>query len=254
MRPLLQILPLFALSLSLGVSSTPVSENESTLVKRAHPQGIDVSNFQGNLNWATIKSQGVQFAYIKATEGTTFIDSYFNRNYVGATSNNIIRGAYHFARPGSSSGAAQANYFLAHGGGWSRDGITLPGAVDLEGVLILAVSPRCQFSDEFFSLRGDCSGLSRAQMVTWIKDFSNTYHSKTTRYPVIYTTTSWWTSCTGNSASFGTTNPLWIAHWASSIGTLPAGWSFTTFWQYADSGPHPGDQDEFNGDAAGLKR
>ncbi|KAH9022152.1 hypothetical protein EDB84DRAFT_1511071, partial [Lactarius hengduanensis] len=49
------------------------------------------------------------------------------------------------------------------------------------------------------------------------------------------TTTSWWTSCTGNSASFGTTNPLWIAHWASSIGTLPAGWSFTTFWQYADS-------------------
>ncbi|KAH9071025.1 glycoside hydrolase family 25 protein [Lactarius deliciosus] len=250
----LQIVALVTLSLSLGVSGAPASENESTLVKRADPVGIDVSNWQGTLNWATIKSQGVQFAYIKATEGTTYIDPYFDHNYVGATNNGIIRGAYHFAHPGSSSGATQANYFLAHGGGWSGDGITLPGAVDLEGALILAVSPRCQFSDEFFSLQGDCSGLTHAQMVTWIKDFSNTYHSKTTRYPAIYTTTSWWTSCTGNSASFGTTNPLWIAHWASSIGTLPAGWSFTTFWQYADSGPHPGDQDKFNGDAAGLKR
>ncbi|KAH9066213.1 putative N,O-diacetyl muramidase, partial [Lactarius vividus] len=233
MRSFLQILALFVLSLSLGVSSTPVSENEPTLVRRADPQGIDVSNFQGNLNWATIKSQGVQFAYIKATEGTTFIDPYFNQNYVGTTKNGIIRGAYHFAHPGSSSGAAQANYFLAHGGGWSRDGITLPGAVDLEA---------------------GCSGLSPAQMVTWIKDFSNTYHSKTTRYPVIYTTTSWWISCTGNSAAFGTTSPLWIARWASTIGPLPAGWSFTTFWQYADSGPYPGDQDRFNGDAAGLRR
>ncbi|KAH9066216.1 glycoside hydrolase family 25 protein [Lactarius vividus] len=229
----LQIVALATLSLSFGVSGAPASESESTLVKRADPVGIDVSNWQGTLNWATIKSQGVQFAYIKATEGTTYIDPYFDHNYVGATNNGIIRGAYHFAHPGSSSGATQANYFLAHGGGWSGDGITLPGAVDLEG---------------------DCSGLTHAQMVTWIKDFSNTYHSKTTRYPVIYTTTSWWTSCTGNSASFGTTNPLWIAHWASSIGTLPAGWSFTTFWQYADSGSHPGDQDKFNGDAAGLKR
>ena len=41
---------------------------------------------------------------------------------------------------------------------------------------------------------------------------------------VIYTTTSWWQGCTGNSAAFGSDNPLWIAHWASAIGTLPAGW------------------------------
>src|SRR6266567_4809605 len=47
---------------------------------------------------------------------TGFIDSYFSRNYIGATNNSIIRGAYHFARPSVSSGAAQAEYFLAHGG------------------------------------------------------------------------------------------------------------------------------------------
>ncbi|KAH9024794.1 glycoside hydrolase family 25 protein [Lactarius hengduanensis] len=218
MRSLLQLIALATLSLSLGSESGPA------LVKRADPQGCDVSNWQGSLNWATIKSQGVQFAYIKATEGTTFIDPYFSQNYVGATNNGIIRGAYHFAHPDTSSGAAQANYFLAHGGGWSGDGITLPGAIDLEG---------------------SCAGLTAAQMVSWIHDFANTYHAATT---------SWWTSCTGNSAAFGSTSPLWLADWAASIGTLPAGWSYTTFWQYADSGTYPGDQDLFNGDAAGLQR
>ncbi|KAG5654420.1 hypothetical protein H0H81_002609 [Sphagnurus paluster] len=86
-------------------------------------------------------------------------------------------------------------------------------------------------------------------MVAWIRDFSNTYQSKTGRYPIIYTTTDWWKTCTGNNAGFGTTNPLWIARYASAIGTLPAGWSY-----YADSGPNPGDQNIFNGDSAGLKR
>ncbi|KAH8995480.1 glycoside hydrolase family 25 protein [Lactarius akahatsu] len=223
MRSLLQLIALATLSRSLGVAGAPAPEPAAE-GESGPALGCDVSNWQGNLNWATIKSQGVQFAYIKATEGTTFIDSYFSQNYVGATNNGIIRGAYHFAHPDTSSGAAQANFFLAHGGGWSADGITLPGAIDLEG---------------------SCAGLTAAQMVSWIHDFANTYHAATS---------SWWTSCTGNNAGFGSTSPLWIAHWAASIGTLPAGWSYTTFWQYADSGTYPGDQDLFNGDAAGLKR
>lgn len=45
----------------------------------------------------------------------------------------LIRGAYHVARPDQSSGNAQAAYFLAHGGGWTGDGKTLPGAVELVG-------------------------------------------------------------------------------------------------------------------------
>ncbi|KAF8266534.1 glycoside hydrolase superfamily [Lactarius quietus] len=160
-------------------------------------------------------------------------------NYIGATNNKIIRGAYHFAHPGTSTGAAQADYFLAHGGGWSADGITLPGALDLEG---------------------DCSNLSAAEMVSWIKDFSNTYHSKTKRYPVIYTTTSWWKGCTGNSKHSALTthsgSPPGQAPLAPSplAGVANVIHSYTTFWQYADSGPFPGDQDLFNGDAAGLKR
>ncbi|KAJ1961476.1 hypothetical protein GGI12_003230 [Dipsacomyces acuminosporus] len=201
----------------------------------AKPKGIDISHYQPTVNWNNIKSGGVEFVFIKATEATSYKDPKFGSHYTGATKAGIIRGAYHFARPGSSSGAAQANYFLANGGGWSADGITLPGALDLEA---------------------GCAGLSQSAMVNWIKDFNNVYHAKTGRYPVIYTTTSWWKQCTGNSAAFGDKNPLWVARYngASSPGELPAGWKFFTFWQYDDKGSLPGDQNIFNGDSAHLKK
>ncbi|KAK0192432.1 glycoside hydrolase family 25 protein [Armillaria mellea] len=213
----------------------------TSLSKRASPQGIDVSGYQTSINWNQVVANGVSFAYIKATEGTTYTSPQFSSQYIRATNAGLIRGAYHFAHPDSSTGAAQANFFLAHGGGWSSDGITLPGALDIE-----------------YNPSGSiCYGMTASAIVSWITDFSNTYHAATgriLRIPVIYTTTDWWTTCTGNSKAFGSTNPLWIARYSSSIGTLPAGWSYTTFWQYADSGPNPGDQDIFNGDAAGLAR
>ncbi|CAL1699500.1 unnamed protein product [Somion occarium] len=201
---------LLALVVAAAISFTSAS---TTLVKRANPQGIDVSHWQGTINWNTVKANGVSFVYIKATEGTTYTDPNFSANYVGATNVGLIRGGYHFAHPDSSSGATQANYFLAHGGGWSSDGITLPGALDIE-----------------YNPNGaTCYGLSASAMVTWIRDFSNTYHSRTGVYPVIYTTTDWWKTCTGNSASFASTNPLWIARYSSSVGTLPAGWSYVPY-------------------------
>ncbi len=52
---------------------------------------------------------------------------------------------------------------------------------------------------------------------------------------------------TGNSSAFSGTNPLFIARCSSDPGGLPAGWGTWTFWQYADSGTFPGDQDYFNG-------
>ncbi|XP_006463246.1 hypothetical protein AGABI2DRAFT_120070 [Agaricus bisporus var. bisporus H97] len=207
-------------------------------VYAAMPMGIDVSSHQPSINWNTVKANGIEFAYIKATEGTGYINPEFSSQYTGATNVGIIRGGYHFARPDISSGATQANFFLANGGGWSADGITLPGALDIE----------------YNPYGATCFGLSASAMTSWIKDFSNTYHSRTGRYPVIYTTTDWWRTCTGNASGFQNDNPLWIASWGSSIGTLPAGYEFTTFWQYANSGPNPGDQDYFNGDAAGLLR
>ncbi|PFH48036.1 glycoside hydrolase family 25 protein [Amanita thiersii Skay4041] len=222
---------LTALTVAL-TTALPALAGPVFLDKRANPLGIDVSGFQPNVDFNAVKANGISFVYIKATEGTTFISSSFSNQYIGATNAGLIRGAYHFAHPDSSSGATQANFFLAHGGGWSGDGITLPGVLDIE-----------------YNPNGaECYGLSASAMVSWVQDFSNTYVANTGRFP------DWWTTCTGNSGAFGTNNPLWIAHYASTIGTIPAGFPFATFWQYADSGPNPGDQDLFNGDDAGLAR
>jgi GH25 family lysozyme M1 (1,4-beta-N-acetylmuramidase) len=196
--------------------------------------GIDVSHWQGTLNWASQYSAGVRFAWIKATEGTTYRDPNFSANYTGAYNAGVIRGGYHFARPDVSTGTTQANYFADHGGGWSADGRTLPGTLDIE----------------YNPYGATCYGKSAASMVTWIRDFANTYRARTGRDAVIYTTADWWRTCTGNSAAFGATNPLWIARYASAPGTLPAGWSYYTVWQYTDT---PLDRDYFNGSYARLQ-
>lgn len=199
--------------------------------------GMDVSSYQGNVAWSTAYSNGARFAYVKATEGTYYINSYFAQQYNGSYNAGMIRGSYHFANPSNSSGAAQANYFIAHGGGWSADGKTLPGALDVE----------------YNPYGASCYGLSQSGMASWISDFVNTYHNSTGKWPVIYTSTSWWSSCVGTKLNLSSTDPLWVARYASSVGTLPYPWGYYTMWQYADSGVFPGDQDTFNGSLTQLK-
>ncbi|GGU91552.1 hydrolase [Streptomyces filipinensis] len=194
-------------------------------------EGVDVSSYQGNVNWTTLWSGGAKWAYTKATEGTSYTNPSFSQQYNGAYKVGMIRGAYHFATPDTAGGAAQADYFLAHGGGWSKDGKTLPGVLDIE----------------WNPYGGSCYGKSKTSMVSWIRDFVNRYKSRTGRDAVIYTATSWWTECTGNYSGFGKTNPLWIARYASTAGTLPAGWPYHTMWQYTSSGKTVGDRDRFNG-------
>jgi GH25 family lysozyme M1 (1,4-beta-N-acetylmuramidase) len=203
-----------------------------------HPQfvdasvaGMDVSGWQGNVNWGGAWANGARFAYVKATEGTGYTNPYFAQQYNGSYNVGMIRGAYHFALPNNSSGATQANFFVDHGGGWSRDGRTLPGTLDIE----------------WNPYGASCYGLSAGSMVNWIRSFSDQYRARTSRWPVIYTSTSWWSQCTGNVGDFSGTNPLWVARYASSPGTMPFAWSYQTIWQYADSGIFPGDQDSFNG-------
>jgi hypothetical protein len=64
----------------------------------------------------------------------------------------------------------------------------------------------------------------------------------------IYTATSWWSQCTGNTGDFSSTNPLALANYNGSPGPMPYNWPYQTIWQFADSGIFPGDQDTFNGD------
>jgi hypothetical protein len=98
-----------------------------------------------------------------------------------------------------------------------------------------------------------CYGLSASEMVSWISDFVNTYHSSEGVYPLIYTTNDWWTTCTGDSTAFSSTCPLVLARYGSSPGTIPGNWGYQTIWQNADSYAYGGDSDIFNGGLTQLK-
>ncbi|TWP32918.1 GH25 family lysozyme [Leekyejoonella antrihumi] len=98
----------------------------------AGPAGVDVSAWNGPVDWATLHSGGAQLAYIKATEGNSSTSSIFTQQYDASHQAGLIRGAYHFANPAVSTGASQADYFVAYGRGWAPDGTTLPGVLDIE--------------------------------------------------------------------------------------------------------------------------
>ncbi|MFI9045663.1 lysozyme [Streptomyces sp. NPDC053427] len=204
---------------------------------RPNVSGVDVSSHNGNVGWSALREAGVKFAYVKATEGTSYRNPFFLQQYKGAYDARLIHGAYHFALPDHSTGAAQANYFAAHGGAWSKDGKTLPGALDME----------------YNPYGSTCYGKSHPEMVSWIADFVKAYRAKTGRDAVIYTSTNWWKRCTGNSAQFGNSNPLWIPRYGGSVGALPAGWKFHSIWQHTSSGPGIGDRNRFNGSITRLK-
>ena len=75
--------------------------------------GVDVSSYQGTIDWKTLASQNISFAFIKATEGSSLIDACFERNWAEATETNLRIGAYHFFSF-ESSGEAQADLFCSN--------------------------------------------------------------------------------------------------------------------------------------------
>jgi GH25 family lysozyme M1 (1,4-beta-N-acetylmuramidase) len=228
-RPLVALLATLALAIS-GLVTAQAAHADVV-------SGMDVSGYQGNVDWSSAYANGARFAYVKATEGTGYTNPYFAQQYDGSYGVGMIRGAYHFARPDVAGGATQADYFIDNGGGWSGDGQTLPGALDIE----------------WNPYGADCYGLSASAMASWISAFSNEYHAREGVYPVIYTATSWWSECVGTAGDFSATSPLWVARYSSSAGTLPYNWGYYTFWQNADSGTFPGDQDQFNGPYSQLQ-
>ena len=95
--------------------------------KRDSVYGFDISHYQSSVDFdAAYNDGGLRFVYIKATEGLTYRDPLFSDHYTGATDAGFIRGGYHFAH-GDESASDQAEFFYENGGGWTDDGITLPG-------------------------------------------------------------------------------------------------------------------------------
>ncbi len=98
------------------------------LIAKGYPvQGIDVSHYQGQIDWQQMREQGIGFAYIKATEGSFYVDECYKQNMTDAEKAGIAAGAYHFFSF-DSPGETQAEHFIQTVGG---DGTLIP-VVDVE--------------------------------------------------------------------------------------------------------------------------
>ncbi|HJZ59519.1 MAG TPA: glycoside hydrolase family 25 protein [Gemmataceae bacterium] len=193
-------------------------------------QGIDISHWQGSINWTSVKNSGKRFAFCKATEGTTYTDPTFATNWAAMKSVGLIRGAYHFAHPGSDP-ITQADRFI---------NTVHPTSGDLQMMLDLEVT----------------DGKTPSQVRSWTVSFINRIQSRTGRPGIIYTGFYFWRDRAGNGSNLNC--PLFLAAYVSNPSAyVPAAWPFYTFWQYTSSGTCPGvsgnvDRDAFNGSLTGL--
>ena len=96
--------------------------------KKYPVRGVDVSSYQGTIDWPVLAESGISFAFIKATEGSSFIDQCFKYNYAEAQKTSLRIGAYHFFSF-DSAGDTQAENFISTVSGFSG---MLPPVIDLE--------------------------------------------------------------------------------------------------------------------------
>ncbi|MDR3546492.1 MAG: GH25 family lysozyme [Candidatus Limnocylindrales bacterium] len=197
-------------------------------------EGIDVSHYQGVIDWPSVAAAGKHFAIVQATDGETCLDPMYATNHANARAAGTRVTAYHFAEPSSTPGEAivQADWFV-------NSAALLPGdlvpALDLE----------------------QTGGLSVSDLQAWVGAWLGEVTAKLGVRPMIYASPAFWATSMGDTTMFADQgySVLWIAHWGTSSPTVPAGnWDGHgwTFWQYTSTGSVAGisgnvDLDRFNG-------
>lgn len=191
-------------------------------------RGVDVSYYQGNIDWHAARDSGIAFAIARASDGTGFKDPKFAQNWIGMRDAGIVRGTYQFFRP-QKDPIAQADLMLQmiDDAGGLQPG-DLPPMLDLE--VTDGVDP----------------GTIMARARAWLDHVE----SRTGRAPMIYTGAYFWSElgAPGGYERY----PLVTANWQTSCPHVPSSWSRWTFWQDSDDGKVPGipalvDTDVFNG-------
>ena len=196
--------------------------------------GIDVSSYQGKINWQKVKAMNddgvhISFAFIKATEGVLSMDPYFQRNWREAPKAGIICGAYHFFLP-QKSGLWQARFFLQTVKVEKGD---LPMVVDVEQ--LYKTSP--------------------AKMREQLLSFVNYIENKTGVKPIIYTNISFYQDYLSGYFDDYT---LWIAHYYQPVLNVSSKTNWQ-FWQHSDKARINGinqkvDFNIFKGDSTAFQK
>jgi lysozyme len=206
-------------------SALTVCAGKSTL------KGIDVSSYQGTIQWSQVKAAGIAFSFARVSDGTAFPDADFAANWKAMKAQGIVRGVYQYFEPGVDP-TAQAKLLLssvaAAGGLEAGD---LPPVMDIE------------------TTGGQSTTTIQAHMKTWLGVIENAVGRK----PLIYTSSGFGPNI---GTGFGA-YPLWVANWGVTCPALPGGWTSWVFWQTADNGTVKGitgpvDLDEFDGTLGDL--
>lgn len=210
------------LAASIGAGMAPGGRGSVRAVPRGGLRGIDVSHYQGRIDWRRVARSGNHFAIAKATEGRTYVDRTYLRNKASAESIGLTFGAYHFARPdrGPHDAIREANHFLDVAR--LEPGNVLP-VLDLEST----------------------GGLSHRQLTRWILKWLRRVRQRLGVRPMIYTSPTGWAQRTGNTTRIADAgyDVLWVAHWGVREPALPArnwgghGWAL---WQRNACGSVPG--------------
>jgi len=195
-------------------------------------EGIDVSRFQGTIDWAKVAGAGKKFAYIQISRSLTDIDAKFPFNWAGAKANGILRGAYQRFHPGQDV-IGQADLFLNKLG--TPEVGDLPPMLDVE----------------------DNDGLSAATVAAKVKQWVDHVEPVVGLRPIIYTGFFFWRDMVGSADM--SQYALWIANYSATCPLVPDHWTRWAFHQYSSTVNVPGipdnttDVDKFNGTLDDLK-
>lgn len=202
--------------------------------------GIDVSHYNGTVDWTKVKAAGIDFAFVKCTEGVSFVDPKFRLNWDAMQAEGVRRGAYHFFVP-TKDISEQADLFCGTVGTFIPG--DLPPAIDLEEV--------------YYGGEDQWLAVSKERRVPIILDWLQRVELTLKVKPIIYCRRSW------INVEIPDTTPLqdykiWIASYGTLEPLLPSGWDEWTFWQKNSHGKVPGidgyvDLNVFNGELADLE-
>ena len=231
----MRLLLLVALAVAALIFVAPWLYQDFELAARRYAiKGVDVSHYQGEIDWRTLRRSGVRFAYIKATEGTSLRDPRFAENWQRSHDAGMVRGAYHFFSI-CKSGAVQAANFIA---AIPANTGSLPHALDVEQM------ERCP------------NGRRIAHPLAQIGAFLDAAEKHFGQRPLVYTTQEFYEAYFRNG---------WSAEqlrkerfWLRSLHRAP-GYGRWILWQYHNRGRRDGingpvDLNAFNGSVEEFER
>ena len=180
----------------------------------AEVPGLDVSHYQGGINWASVYAAGYRFVFVKASGGDedppTIVDPNFETNMIGARNAGLLAGAYHFAYPYYNEADSEARHFLNVAGDYITEGYLRP-ALDVET---------------------GGGTLTDQELSSWIETWMTTVETATGVEPLLYVNSNY---ANYYLESWVNKYDLWIAHWRCSTSISPntgiwnGEWAF---WQY----------------------